>query len=87
MPYSTDRFKVTVIRPAEHLHTTEVPQELRDKVMGKIVVANDLGGLGLDVETAQLYHGGESLMVVYWHGDEYVLYLEPVVEEVPEKRS
>ncbi|MCL4535415.1 MAG: hypothetical protein M1370_09690 [Bacteroidetes bacterium] len=81
MAVSTDRFKVTSIRPEAHLHTPEVPQDLRDRVEGKIVTVEDLEKLGADVKTSRLYHGGESLVDVYWHGQEYVLYLEPVTEE------
>ncbi len=81
MAVSTDRFRVVSIRPEAHLHTSEVPQDLRDQVEGKIVAIEDLEALGASVKTSRLYHGGESLVVVYWHGGEYVLYLEPVTEE------
>ncbi len=81
MAVSTDRFKVTSIRPEEHVEISDVPQDLRDRVEGKIITIGDLQGLGIDVKTYRLYHGGESLVDVYWHGDEYVLYLEPVPEQ------
>ena len=81
MAVSTDRFKVTSIRPEAHLRTSEVPQDLRDRVEGKVVTAEDLGQLGADVKASRLYHGGESMVDIYWHGGEYVLYLEPVTEE------
>lgn len=81
MAVSTDRFKVTSIRPEEHVQTAEVPQDLRDRVEGKVITIGDLQGLGIDVKTYRLYHGGESLVDIYWHGDEYVLYLEPVTEQ------
>ncbi len=83
MAVSTDKFRVVSIRPAAHLHTSEVPQDLRDQVEGKTVTAEDLEALGVDVETSRLYHGGESMVVIYWHGQEYVLYLEPVTEQKP----
>ncbi|MGE5620086.1 MAG: hypothetical protein ACM3US_12595 [Sphingomonadaceae bacterium] len=54
---------------------------MRDRVEGKIITAEDLQDLGVDLKTFRLYHGGESMVDVYWHGQEYVLYLEPVTEE------
>lgn len=81
MAVSTDKFRVTSIRPEAHLHTSEVPKDLRDRVEGRIITLRDLEELGADVKTSRLYHGGESLVVVYWHGNEYVLYLEPVTEQ------
>ncbi len=81
MAVSTDKFRVASIRPEEHLHTSEVPQDLRERVEGKTVTAEDLEALGVDLKTFRLYHGGESMVEVYWHGQEYVLYLEPVTEE------
>jgi hypothetical protein len=77
MATSTDRFKVVSIRPEAHVQVEEVPEDLRAQVEGKVVTAGDLEELGADVQTARLYHGGGSLVVVYWHGDEYVLQLEP----------
>jgi len=77
MAISTDRFRVKSIRPAEYLRTDQVPKELQERVLGKVVAADDLGELGVQVKAAQLYHGGESLVAVYWKGDEYELTLEP----------
>ncbi len=78
MAISTDKFRVKSIRPEAHLHTSEVPEDLRARVEGRVVTPRDLEELGADIKTIRLYHGGESLVVVYWHGQEYVLYLEPV---------
>ncbi len=78
MAIRTDRFRVKAIRPAAHLHTDQVPVDLQQRLQDKVVTLRDLEELGADVETARLYHGGQSLAVVYWHGLEYVLDLEPV---------
>ncbi len=77
MAVSTDRFRVTSIRPEAHLHTDQVPEDLREKMLDQIITVDDLEGMGAPVKASRLYHGGGSLVVVYWHGEEYVLYLEP----------
>lgn len=78
MAIRTDRFRVKAIRPAEHLHTDEVPADLQQRWQGKVITLGDLEELGASVESSRLYHGGQSLVVIYWHGLEYVLHLEPV---------
>ena len=78
MPVSTDRFRVTSVRPSANVQYEGVPQDLLDKVEGKVITGGDLEELGVDVKTANLYHGGDSLAVITWNGNEYVLNLEPV---------
>ena len=78
MAIRTNRFRVRSIRPSAHLRDREVPPDLRDRLLDRVVTLADLEALGADVETARIYHGGRSLAVVYWHGDEYVVDLEPV---------
>jgi hypothetical protein len=80
MAVSTDRFRVSSIRPSASAQYEGVPQDLLDRVEGKVVTAGDLEELGIDVKSANFYHGGESLAVVYWDGSEYVLNLEPVAK-------
>lgn len=77
MAVSTDRFHVTSVRPAASTQYEGVPQDLLDQVEGKIVTAGDLEELGVDVSSANFYHG-DGLVVVQWHGNEYVLNLDPV---------
>jgi hypothetical protein len=81
MAISTDRFRVTSIRPEAHLHTSEVPRDLRDRIEGRILTMEELQAMGAVVKASRLYHGGESLVDVYWHGREYVLHLRPVTEK------
>jgi hypothetical protein len=72
-------FTVKSIRPAAHLESDEVPEELRKAVEEKIVsLASLKEDLGAEVKSSNLYHGGESGAVIIWHGDEYVLEFEPV---------
>ena len=78
MAVSTDRFRVASVRPAASIQYEGVPQDLLDRVEGKVIMAGDLEELGVDVRTANLYHGGEILAVINWHGNEYVLNLEPI---------
>lgn len=78
MAVTTDRFRVISIRPAATIQYEGVPEDLRDWAEGKIITADDLEELGVDVKTVNLYHGSESLAVINWHGNEYVLNLEPV---------
>ncbi len=73
----TDRFKVSGIRPAAHLQGEDVPQDLTERFQDQVITLRDLEDLGADVKTERLYHGGGSLVEVYWHGKEYVLDLEP----------
>jgi hypothetical protein len=77
MPVSTDRFKVTSLRPSAQVQYEGVPQDLTDKVEGMVFTVGQLEELGVDVKTARLYHGGDGIAVIYWHGEEYVLNLEP----------
>ena len=77
MAVRTDRFKVTSIRPSANIQYEGVPQDLVDKVQDKVFTAGDLEKLGVDVKSAQFYHGGDGIAVIYWDGDEYVLNLEP----------
>ena len=79
MAISTDRFRVKSIRPAEHLHSSEVPDDLKEKYEGKVITMQELAELGATLEAQRLYHGGQSLVVIYWHGQEYVLNLEPAI--------
>ncbi len=81
MAVSTDRFRVASVRPAASIQYEGVPQDLLDRVEGKVITADDLEELGVDVKNANLFHGGESLAVVNWHGNEYVLNLDPVPEQ------
>jgi len=78
MAIRTDRFRVKAIRPAQHLHTDEVPADLKEKYQDKVITLSDLEELGATLESQRLYHGGQSLVVIYWHGQEYALHLEPV---------
>lgn len=80
MAIRADHFRVKSIRPSAHLRTEDVPQELQERLLGRVVALRDLEELGASVKTSRLYHGGESLVVVYWHGEEYVLDLDPVTE-------
>ncbi len=77
MAVSTDRFKVTSVRPSANIQYEGVPEDLLDRVEGKVFTAGDLEELGVDVKAARLYHGGDGIAVIYWHGKEYVLNLEP----------
>ncbi len=78
MAIRTDRFKVKAIRPVAHLRDEEVPQDLVERLQDQVVTPRDLEEYGADMQTADFYHGGGSQAVVYWHGKEYVLDLEPV---------
>ncbi len=78
MAVGTDRFRVASVRPAASIQYEGVPQDLLDRVEGKVITADDLEEFGVDVKTADLYHGGESLAVINWNGNEYVLNLEPI---------
>jgi hypothetical protein len=80
MAVNTDRFRVTSIRPASSFQYEGVPRDLLDNAEGKVITADDLEELGVDVTSASLYHGGECLAVIQWHGSEYVLNLDPVSE-------
>lgn len=90
MAISTDRFRVKSIRPAAHVMErgeAEVPTELQDKLKEAIVTAGDLrdGKLdeaGLQVKSYNLHHGGGGLVELFWNGQEYVLDLEPMPEQV-----
>lgn len=78
MAVGTYRFRVTSVRPAASIQYEGVPQELLDQMDGKVITAGDMEELGADVKTANLHHGGDGLIVIHWHGNEYVLNLEPV---------
>jgi hypothetical protein len=72
-------FTVKSIRPAAQAESSEVPEELRQAVEDKMLSLNSLEEeLGIEVKSSNLYHGGESGAVIVWHGQEYVLELEPV---------
>ena len=77
MAVSTDRFRVSSVRPSAQIQYEGVPGDLVERVEGKIFTAGDLEELGVDVKTARLYHGGDGIAVIYWYGEEYVLNLEP----------
>jgi|GEM_PF-4620981 len=54
MAIRTDRFKVKDIRPEEHLHTDEVPEDLKERFLGKVITLADLDELGVTVESSRL---------------------------------
>ncbi|HEX9015942.1 MAG TPA: hypothetical protein VF960_08100 [Chloroflexota bacterium] len=78
MVVSTDRFRVLSVRPSASGQYEGVPEELLEMVEGKVLVAEELEGLGVEVKNARLYHGGDGIAVVEWQGEEFVLNLEPV---------
>lgn len=78
MAVSTDRFKVSSVRPSANIQYEGVPEDLVQKVEGRTFTAGDLEELGVDVKTARLYHGGDGIAVICWQDKEYVLDLEPV---------
>ncbi len=81
MRVGTGRFRVASVRPSARAQYEGVPQDLLERVEGKVFAAGELEKLGVDVKTARLYHGGDGIAVVTWHGEEYVLNLDPAPSE------
>lgn len=72
-------FTVKSIRPGASAGSEEVPEELRKEVLDKTMSLNSLQEeLGVEVKSSNLYHGSENDAVIIWHGEEYVLELEPI---------
>lgn len=80
MVVSTDRFKVTSVRPSAQIQYEGVPQDLQDRVEGRVFTVGDLEELGVDVKAARLYQAGDGIAVIDWQGEEYVLNLEPATK-------